>query len=203
MRLRFTVGFMLALAAAPLISLQATSVRSPTFEQLVASAEVVVRGRTLAVRTELRPAAPSPVPVTFVTFEVERVLVGEAPARIELEFLGGRVGDDRLLVSGQPRFTVGERDVLFVRGNGRFVTPLVAMGHGRFLVTTDSSGAEVVARANGLPLHDLAESALPLAAATGPLRTLASASAAMRLSEFEQAITQTAAALRPAAPTAR
>ena len=79
------------------------------------------------------------IPHTFVTYEVEEVLQGEAQAKsVTLRFIGGR-GEEAsfLLVSDQPMFDKGDRDVLMVHHNGRSACPLVGCSAGRYRLIDD------------------------------------------------------------------
>jgi hypothetical protein len=77
-----------------------------------------------------------PVPHTFVTFKVEKTLKGASkPEFVTLRFVGGTDGKGNFLsVSGVPLFDVGDRDILFTKGNGQFACPLVGCGSGRLRV---------------------------------------------------------------------
>ncbi|PSB01931.1 hypothetical protein [Merismopedia glauca] len=77
-----------------------------------------------------------PVPHTFVTFKVEKLLKGASkPEFVTLRFVGGTDGKGNFLsVSGVPLFDVGDRDILFAKGNGQFACPLVNCGSGRLRV---------------------------------------------------------------------
>jgi hypothetical protein len=162
-----------------------TTVVPPTFEQLVAQAELVVRAEVSALRCEETAREGQAVIHTYVTLTILRALKGEPPATVELRLLGGTVGDRTLHVSGVPRFVPGERCLLFIENNGRQFCPLVAIMHGRYRVERRAAdGVEVVRRDNGAPLRSPSDVALPMAA---PIPAL-SPGAAMTLDEFESAI---------------
>lgn len=89
------------------------------------------------------------VPHTFVTYRVERAFKGQAANnRVTLRFLGGRNGDQVMMGSNAPLIDVGDRDVLFVKGNGLRHCPLVRCAGGRFRVLGDAMyterGVEVI-----------------------------------------------------------
>lgn len=193
--MRIAVAFLLLLVPACF----ATVVRPPAFPDLVAKADAVIRGEVTAVRVELRNHAGRELPFTVVEIAVERTITGTAPARLELILLGGTTGDRTLEVVGQPQFVVGDRDVLFVQGNGRQFSPLVAMAHGRYLIVEDRHRGEVVARNNGEPLAAVADVARPLDAHQPGPRNLAMGG--MSLAAFEAEIIAAArarASLTPA-----
>lgn len=53
---------------------------------------------------------------TRFTLAVDRVLAGRASETVHFRVLGGTVGDTTVMVSEMPRFEVGERVVVFLRG---------------------------------------------------------------------------------------
>jgi hypothetical protein len=183
-----------ALATLGLLSLplaaQATTVLPPDFDQLVNESDFVVRAQVESLRSEYRDGPQGRLIITFVKLRVRETIVGQAPASIELEVLGGRIGDDQLIVNGAPLFRPGDDDYLFVAGNGKNFFPLFALGHGRYPIHRDAlSGREYVTRANDVPLQDIAEVRLPLS--TGPA------------AQFQQRVVPSSAALTPAEFSAR
>jgi hypothetical protein len=141
------------LAAQPL---RAMIVMKRDFPQLVARAEQIVVGTVTAVGTQLDDSG---VPWTLVTLSDLTVLKGAAGPNLVLRFYGGAAGDVVLHVPDMPRFSIGERAVLFVAGNGKTVCPLVGVSQGRFRVRwdpdrsvdviEDDQGNAVVGVANG------------------------------------------------------
>ncbi len=148
-------------------SLRATTVVPPSFEELVRESDYVVRGRVTAVESAWQQRGESRVIVTQVRVEVLEVIAGTPPEPLVLTMLGGKVGEQEMVLEGAPRFVVGSEDILFVRGNGRMVSPLTRIMHGRYRIETDPTGRAFVARDNGEPLTATAEVAQPLHAAEG------------------------------------
>lgn len=76
------------------------------------------------------------LPVTEVTYSIGEVLRGESPGKtFTMRFPGGSDGQGGFVeVSGVPLFQPGEKDVLFVRGNGEQGCPLVDCEYGRFRI---------------------------------------------------------------------
>ena len=94
---------------------------------------------------------------------VEDAFKGTATHSLVLSLLGGRVGDDRMEVSGMPQFHVGDRDFLFVARNGEVLCPLIAAGHGRYPVVPSAvDHAAYVTRANHAPLRSTTQVITPL-----------------------------------------
>lgn len=117
------------------------------FPALVARAEQIVVGTVTNISYAQDDAG---APVTLVTFSDLSVLKGDVGATLTVRLSGGPTGDVALHVSDMPTFTVGERDVLFVAGNGRDICPLVGVWQGRFRVRFDAvRGVDVVERNDG------------------------------------------------------
>ena len=161
----------------------ATTVIPPTFADLVARAQVVFVGETVAVESRWITTSAGPAIVTRVTYRVVRTIKGSLGAQTTLEFLGGTVGEARFEVSGVPKFRVGDKDVIFADERGRPVSPIVGVMHGRFRVLHDpASGRESVARHNFQPLASVTE----LGAVAAPAQL--SSARALSLRAFEDEI---------------
>ena len=175
---------------------RATSVVPPSFAELVAEAELIVRATPIARETR-REAAPDGTAIlrTYVTLAVERTLKGAPTDRLTLAFLGGELGDEAMTVRGVPRLEPGAVDYVFIAGNGRVFCPLVGLGHGRFRVLRDgATGREFLARENHEPLTDPAEVGRPLDPAVTALPLLAARAGERRAlalspTAFEAAVT--------------
>lgn len=75
--------------------------------------------------------------LTFVTFGIERAFKGSAQSgsSITLRFQGGPDGQGKaMMIPGVPMFDVGDRDILFIRGNGTQIAPLVGWEQGRYRI---------------------------------------------------------------------
>lgn len=173
--------FGLALLIAPLS--RATTVVPPSFSELVRDADAIHRGTVTAVEAR-RVAAPDGKGTfikTYVTVAIERTLKGAKTAEVTLEFLGGTVGEDSMLVQGMPTFSIGDREFVFVQKNGVQFCPLVALMHGRYRVLRDEATAkEFVARDNRAPLTDMAEIGLPMSALPASVRAATAAGSVAR-----------------------
>ena len=195
------VAFILArfalIALCGAVSARATTVVPPEFQTLVNDSDYIVHAVTKSVSSEKRTGPHGVQIVTHVELEVIEVVAGTPPAKVTLEMLGGRVGDEELTIDGMPRFHVGDEDILFVSGNGRTICPLYGMMHGRYSVATDpATSRKYVARSDGTPLRDTAQIAAPIAenGATEPTRRAAAVAAALDPAGF---IRQIKAAVRP------
>jgi hypothetical protein len=61
-----------------------------------------------------------------------------------------------MAVSDAPKFSIGDRSILFVENNGTQFIPLVGIMHGRFRLEQDRSGKDVVLSAEGEPVKNVA-----------------------------------------------
>lgn len=142
---------------------RATTVIAPTFPELVAEAECIVRGTVVAVEARAVTTPRGPAIHTLVTLAVEECMKGTAPRQLTLTLAGGTSGEKSTLIAGMPQFRIGDREILFVQGNGRQFCPLVGFYHGRYRVLTDAAtGRDYVARDNRVPLAAIADVGLPL-----------------------------------------
>lgn len=161
------------------------------FPELVAHAEQVVIGTAVDVRESTDERG---VPYTFVTFDDLSVLKGDVGPTLTLRFYGGRAGRFATQVPDLPEFTPGDRAVLFVRGNGHDICPLVGVWQGRFQVRYDAGiDAEIVADSNGHSVVEISQGRVRIA--SGGDRA---ASLPMTLDQFRQAVANELAA--PSSP---
>ncbi len=163
--------WLVALALPVLLpSVRATSIIAPDFDRLVNSADYVVRATVRSVSSDWRqnPDNPQkPYIGTSVELEVLEVISGTPPSPLVLDLVGGRIGDKELTIDGAPKFEVGQESILFIRGNGRQIIPLVGMRHGHYPVRRDKrANTDQVMRSGGKFLYDVQEVALPEAAAS-------------------------------------
>jgi len=136
----------------------ATSVVSPTFEEMVDRADLVFVGRVVNSSAAWRSVGTNRVIFTQIEFEMKEVLKGRAGNSVTLQFLGGTVGEVTLEVADVPRFDAGDRVLLFVEGNGIQFCPVVGVFHGKFGLRKDEqSGRETVLMHDGRPLRDVAK----------------------------------------------
>jgi hypothetical protein len=158
--LRFWVVLVALLSAG---HLSGTTVAPPEFAELVNGADYVVRARVVGIRHEVRTIGTKPTPFTLVELEVREVICGKPPSPLVLTILGGPIDETELVISGAPRFALGDEDILFIADNGRSIFPLYGLMHGRYPIQRDaSSGREYVTRVNGEPLDDTSRVSLPL-----------------------------------------
>jgi hypothetical protein len=169
-----------------------TTVVPPTFDALVAGANTVFVGEVMAVRARWATSRQGRAIFTDVTFRVEDVWKGAVGTVTMLEFMGGTIDGTTMDVVGMPRFTVGQRAVLFVSGE-RAISPLVGFWHGRMRVERDPFGVDRVRMNDGASLGSTAQ--------IGPQRVNPMLSITpMRLSELKSQVTARAQALARRSP---
>lgn len=152
----------------------ATTVISPTFDELVDEAQVVFLGEVAAKRSRWAEEPLGRAIITDITFRVEDVFKGDAPSHVVLEFLGGSLEGYEFRVSELTDFAIGDRDVLFLESREQRPSPLVGMNYGRFNVKRSGlRGPDTVADFEGQPLVSIQQIGAPEpdtdAQVTGPV----------------------------------
>lgn len=171
------------------VQLSATTVVAPSFSELVAESEVIVRARVVAVQPYWADTPQGRIIKTRVTLATVRSLKGRAAPEFTLDLLGGELDGTGMEVTGMPHFEAGQVELLFVSGNGVRFCPLVGMMYGRYQVRADPATArEYVVRNDGLPLLSADDVQLPHEASP-VLARLRSTASALSLAAFEQQIT--------------
>lgn len=110
--------FLTVCAAFVLSFAHATTVVPPSFDELVANAEVIFQGTVTDVKSQWTGEGAERHIVTYITLNVEDALKGEPGATYTMRMLGGTVDGTTMEVSDVPKFKVGDRDILFVEHNG-------------------------------------------------------------------------------------
>ena len=151
------IGYLAVLSAsiAVLSSTQGTTVIPPTFDELVAQAEVIFEGNVTNVASQWVGEGAQRHIVSYVSFKVEDALKGSPGETYTIRMFGGTVEDETMEVADAPKFKVGDKEILFVENNGSQVIPIVGMMHGRFHVRRDH-GQEVVTTSEGEPVKNVA-----------------------------------------------
>src|SRR3984893_10582299 len=136
----------------------ATTVIPPTFDQLVKQAELIFQGTVTDARSVWEGEGGQRHIETYVTFNVEDSVKGQAGTSYTIRMLGVTVGDETMEVTDTPKFEVGDREILFVEHNNEQFVPLVGINHGRFHVQRDEqTGRDVVFNGAGELVHDLTQ----------------------------------------------
>lgn len=91
----------------------ATILIKKNLAQLATESERVVVAQIGAQHCDYAPNTK--VIFTYTNLIVEKTLKGEASAELEIAELGGTLGDVTTIVDGMPRFTEGDRVLLFLK----------------------------------------------------------------------------------------
>jgi len=136
----------------------ATTVIAPTFDQLVQQAEFIFQGTVTDARSVWEGEGGQRHIETYVTFQVDENVKGQAGSSYTIRMLGGTVGDETMEVTDTPKFKVGDREILFVEHNNEQFVPLVGISHGRFHVQRDEqTGRDFVLNNEGEAVRDLTQ----------------------------------------------
>lgn len=162
------------------VSLSATTVVPPTFEQLVDQAQVIFHGSVTKITSQWVGEGAERHIVSYITFKVKDALKGAPGQSYTMRSFGGTVDGETMSIDDGPKFEVGDEDILFVENNGSQVVPLVGIMYGRFHVRKDSAGREMVTTNEEQPLRNVAR--------LGHAATEEAAGPAMSLGAFKAAI---------------
>jgi hypothetical protein len=180
------------------LRLMATTVIPPDFEELVNESDYIIRAVVKSVESEYRTSGSGRKIITKVALDVREVIAGTPPSEITLEMLGGRVGNEQMVLEGAPRFKLGDEDILFVKGNGHTIVPLVAMMHGRYPIMREATtGRKYMARENKIPLSSTTQVAEPITKETTAAVVPEPAKAAMQALSPEEFTQRIKAAVNP------
>jgi hypothetical protein len=125
----------LLLAAAEVFALQ------PRLEvaELAREADVIVKAQVTDIQTQ--PARGGGNLTTLVTVAVEEAWKGAPAGQITIAVQGGVAGDVAQGVSGELRFSPGERSILFLKTKGDRYT-VVGRRQGKLIIKTGADGHE-------------------------------------------------------------
>jgi hypothetical protein len=149
-----TIGLALVLGLSH--SVLATMVEKKSFNDLVVQADMVASGRVLEVTSH--PTHDGQYAYTYVTVGELELLQGTyTEPTVTLRKDGGPLGDGTVLViPGIPSFQVGEKVVLFVKGNGHQICPLVGCEQGLLRVVEEQeSGQDILLTSQGRRIHTI------------------------------------------------
>jgi hypothetical protein len=122
-------------------SVFATSILSLSFNQVVNKSALVFEGTVIDQEVSSNPFGQQIM--TYVTFNVTDVIKGEySQSTIRLGFLGGKLENRGLFISGLNVPALGEHGIYFV-APGHRIHPLVGWSQGHFLVKNKESGVQV------------------------------------------------------------
>ena len=129
-------------------------VQALDLSELVAQSDRIVVGRVVFAEAFQRGDGTI---TTWVRVEVERELRGDAPTKddepeVIIQVLGGQIGNLGMRVEGEPRFSVGERAVIFMREGNQLAFRPVGMAQGVMRIRMDAGDETVFQSREGLLL---------------------------------------------------
>jgi hypothetical protein len=144
---RSFLGLILFVGLLVCMPVQGLTVVPRSFDDLVQLADVVIVGTVKEVHSEFGNGGLDQHIFSFVNFNDLQVIKGQvAGEEYALQVPGGVVGRIAQDYPGVPVFHIGQRYVVFVRGNNRDFFPVVGITQGLFRVMTDAQGRQVVVR---------------------------------------------------------
>lgn len=118
-----------------------------SFDELVQLADTVIVGTVHDMHSEFADNGLSQNILSFVTFDELQEIKGPVNTQqYTLQVPGGVVGRVAQDYPGIPLFQVGQRYVVFIRGNRRDFFPVVGVTQGVYRVLTDGQGRQAVVR---------------------------------------------------------
>jgi hypothetical protein len=126
--------FVLAFCVSPLVpgSASGTTVRRLDLPELVRGAGLVFSGEVTTVSSRREAYPGGHTIMSDVAFRVNRVLKGATDSSLILSTVGGTIGDETLEIDGFPRFSTGDRVVVFVASDRNRACPIFGLSQGRF-----------------------------------------------------------------------
>ena len=136
LEMRTTVLF-IAAAALSAVPLGATTLIPADVSELSRDARAIVLGRVAAI--EARWTADRRSIETLVTLEADTYLKGALGPSVQFLVPGGELGRFQNIVVGAPRFTAGERVIVFLGARGPSIPFVLGLNQGLFRVVLDNS----------------------------------------------------------------
>jgi hypothetical protein len=140
--MRRTLLSVLSICLLAAASLHATVLLPIEFRELVQSAQAIVHGRVVDVRSEWVDGRRAVE--TFVTIEAAEYLKGGLGERVTFKIPGGQLGRYRTVFVGAPTFAEGDEVVLFLRANGPSFPFIIGLTQGLFRVNASAGTGEAV-----------------------------------------------------------
>jgi hypothetical protein len=141
----------LAIALAAASSVFATTYLPVTFRDLVSQADVIFVGVVVDVRPYTLRTRTGTMVKTRVTFRVDDGMYGTSSLVEVFDFLGGEADGYGLAVEGMPKFTVGDREVVFAHRKAS-INPIVGFTQGLLRVRRDNGGVDRIFTLEGRSL---------------------------------------------------
>lgn len=121
-------------------SIGATVLVPIEFRELVTTAQTIVLGRVVDVRSE--QVNDRRTVETFVTVQPDEYLKGNLGDRLTVRVPGGQFGRYRTVFVGAPTFSIGDEVVLFLKTAGPSYPFIIGLTQGMFRVVQDGASGE-------------------------------------------------------------
>ncbi len=121
-----------------------------TFDELVVQADLILVGSVSQIHSfwgEGRGADTIFSNIHLV--ELEQIKGDLNETEYSLKVVGGMVGDQAQFYPGLPQFTVGQRYLLFIKGNNRAMFPIAGISQGVYRIQWDAEQQRSIAIPNG------------------------------------------------------
>lgn len=143
----FLLGIVLMLS-----SLNATTIVYQSFDDLVQKADGIISGTV----SELNYRKKKGNIYTYVTLRDITVHNGlYSDSEFTFRMLGGKDGEIVSEVHGSPKFSLDEKVIIFIKGNGRNIMPILGWEQGVFKVKRDDSNEDYILDANNNFVYDI------------------------------------------------
>jgi len=124
------------------IKVQATTLIYKSFDDLVKECEGIIL--VTVTKVEMHMDEQGGI-YTYVTLGNLKMLYGRYDrSEFTLKMEGGIVKNQGLLVEGSPNFSVAEKLILFMEGNGRRIVPIVGWSQGIFRIQKDPKSLQEI-----------------------------------------------------------
>lgn len=142
MRRAAAISICLALVA---LSSRASTFISVGLRELVSQADAVIQGRVVEVESFWNE--PGTMILTEAQVVVEEIVHGSASPVVTILTFGGEVGHERVTAVGFPRFSPGERLLLFLDKQRDGSIRVVGYQQGQYHIVPTASGKEMAVSA--------------------------------------------------------
>jgi len=150
-RLRGACVVLITLLLLPAIG-RATTVEPISFDDMVKQAELIFVGDVVDVHPYTLQVRGRTIVKTRVTFRVDDPIYGTRSLVEVFDFLGGEAGGIGMAVEGMPKFSIGDRRVVFAHRNAS-INPIVGFTQGLLRVARDGTGVDRVLSPQGIALQ--------------------------------------------------
>ncbi|HEC31398.1 MAG TPA: hypothetical protein ENI41_02790 [Deltaproteobacteria bacterium] len=156
--IRLCLIFVLFFMIMGVLSAQATVLIPKDFRDLTKEADLVFIGIVTDITCEWSDASQRDI-YTYVTFSNLEIVAGEHNEdQIVVRLSGGEIDNIKVEYAGVPEFEIGERDLIFLKGNFTELCPIVGWIQGRFHVEFDQSArTEVILTNDFKPVGEISD----------------------------------------------